>query len=411
MINQFGINIGFYMLMPYLAAHLTGSLGLAAATAGLILGARNLTQQGMFAISGLLADRIGYRPLIIAGCGLRVAAFTMLGFAHSIGLLLAATMLTGLAGALFNPAVRAYLAADSGARRVEAFATFNTFYQAGILAGPLAGLAAIALGFPAVCLAAAAVFAVLTAAQLVFLPPRRPSPDPATGIAGVWRLIWGNRGFVTFATVMSSTYLLTFQVYLALPLFLAAALGPGPTTTVATTAVFVLSGLITVARQTRTTAWCRNKWPAHTSLTAGAAILTAAFLTPAAALWLTPSQPAILVTAGLACAALITVATMIAYPFEMDTIVTLSGNRLVATHYGVYSTLSGISLTLGNTAIGWAYDHLPPIAIWLALAALGAATTAGLHRLPATRSQPTPHLIPASPVLHQPQPAQKDSAR
>lgn len=37
---------------------------------------------------------------------------------------------------MFNPAVRAYLAIDSGERRVEAFALFNVFYQAGILAGP-----------------------------------------------------------------------------------------------------------------------------------------------------------------------------------------------------------------------------------------------------------------------------------
>ncbi|PJE00881.1 MAG: MFS transporter, partial [Mycobacterium sp.] len=29
MINQFGINLGFYMLMPYLAAYLAGPLGLA----------------------------------------------------------------------------------------------------------------------------------------------------------------------------------------------------------------------------------------------------------------------------------------------------------------------------------------------------------------------------------------------
>lgn len=30
MVNQFTINLGFYMLMPYLAAHLSGTLGLVA---------------------------------------------------------------------------------------------------------------------------------------------------------------------------------------------------------------------------------------------------------------------------------------------------------------------------------------------------------------------------------------------
>ena len=38
MVNQFGINVGFYMLMPYLSGYLAGPLGLAAWTVGLILG-------------------------------------------------------------------------------------------------------------------------------------------------------------------------------------------------------------------------------------------------------------------------------------------------------------------------------------------------------------------------------------
>ncbi|MCA2307166.1 MFS transporter, partial [Mycobacterium intracellulare] len=34
MLNQFGINMGFYMLMPYLAGYLAGPLGLAAWAVG-----------------------------------------------------------------------------------------------------------------------------------------------------------------------------------------------------------------------------------------------------------------------------------------------------------------------------------------------------------------------------------------
>ena len=135
MINQFGINLGFYMLMPYLAGYLAGPLGLAAWAVGLVLGVRNFSQQGMFIVGGTLADRLGYKPLIVAGCLLRTAGFGLLVFAHSLPAVLIASAATGFAGALFNPAVRAYLAADAGERRVEAFALFNVFYQAGILAG------------------------------------------------------------------------------------------------------------------------------------------------------------------------------------------------------------------------------------------------------------------------------------
>ncbi|MGW3352193.1 MFS transporter, partial [Nonomuraea rubra] len=69
-LNQAGINLGFYMLMPYLAQHLSTGAGLAAWAIGLVLGLRNLSQQGMFLIGGTMADRIGYKPMIMAGCAL-----------------------------------------------------------------------------------------------------------------------------------------------------------------------------------------------------------------------------------------------------------------------------------------------------------------------------------------------------
>ncbi|WP_280503419.1 MFS transporter, partial [Nocardia farcinica] len=143
MINQFGINLGFYMLMPYLAGYLAGPLGLAAWAVGLVLGVRNFSQQGMFLIGGTLADRLGYKPLIVAGCLLRTGGFALLVFATSLPGLLVASVATGFAGALFNPAVRAYLAADTGERRVEAFAVFNIIYKAGIQAGPRGGRAVV----------------------------------------------------------------------------------------------------------------------------------------------------------------------------------------------------------------------------------------------------------------------------
>lgn len=114
MANQFAINLAFYMLMPYLAAHLAGSLGLAAWAVGLVLGVRNLSQQGMFLIGGTLADRYGYKAPIMAGCLLRTLGFGLLGWVDTLPALIVASAATGFAGALFNPAVRAYLAAEAG---------------------------------------------------------------------------------------------------------------------------------------------------------------------------------------------------------------------------------------------------------------------------------------------------------
>ncbi|WP_425303035.1 MFS transporter, partial [Nocardia wallacei] len=351
MINQFGINLGFYMLMPYLAGYLAGPLGLAGWAVGLVLGVRNFSQQGMFLIGGTLADRLGYKPLIVAGCLLRTGGFALLVFATSLPGLLIASAATGFAGALFNPAVRAYLAADAGTRRVEAFAVFNVFYQAGILAGPLAGLLLLALDFRVTAGAAAVIFAILTAAQLLALPARRAeAPAERRSVLADWRVVVGNRRFVWFAAVMSGSYVLSFQVYLALPLqaeFIA-----GARSQVLVSALFVVSGLVAVAGQVRITGWFRARWGTARSLVIGLAILAAAFVP----LLIVPGPDRfgapVAVAALLLSAALLAVGTAAVFPFEMDTVVSMSGGKLVATHYGFYNTVVGVGILVGNLATG-----------------------------------------------------------
>lgn len=123
--------------------------------------------------------------------------FALLVVAQSLPSLLIAAAATGFAVALFSPAVRAYLAADSGDRKVEAFAMFNVFYQAGILLGPLVGSALLALDFRVATLCAAGAFAALTVAQLNALPQRAADPNPVVGeqrsILQDWRMVVGNR--------------------------------------------------------------------------------------------------------------------------------------------------------------------------------------------------------------------------
>ncbi|MBW5420360.1 MFS transporter [Streptomyces sp. BG9H] len=398
MVNQFTINLGFYMLMPYLAAHLSGSLGLAGWVVGLVLGVRNFTQQGMFLVGGTLADRFGYKPLIIAGCVLRTVGFATLGLVDSLPALLAASAATGLAGALFNPAVRAYLAADAGDRRVEAFALFNVFYQAGILLGPLVGMVLTSVDFRTTCLVSAGIFALLSVVQIRSLPARRAT-DKSTGTAterdGVlaqWRSIVANRPFLLFSVAMIGSYVLSFQVYLALPLEVRRLGGSGEAGTAATALLFAVSGLATIALQTRVTAWCKERMAPGRALTWGLVTMGTAFVPLLAVMplpvpdggpgrWLLAAVPPAL------SALLLAVGTMIAYPFEMDTIVRLSGDRLVATHYGLYNTICGIGITLGNLLTGAALDTAReaglPALPWLALLALGLACAAalnGLHR-------------------------------
>lgn len=411
MANQFTINLGFYMLMPYLAAHLSGTLGLAGWIVGLVLGVRNFSQQGMFLVGGTLADRFGYKPLIVAGCILRTLGFVTLGLVDSLPALLAASVATGLAGALFNPAVRAYLAADAGDRRVEAFALFNIFYQAGILLGPLVGMVLTGVDFRITCLVSAGIFAVLSVVQIRSLPPRRAdgTKEAKSGeresVLSQWRGILANRPFLLFSAAMIGSYVLSFQVYLALPLEVRRLGGQGSFGTAAVALLFAASGLSTILFQTKVTAWFKVRMEPGRALTRGLFTMGLAFVPLLAAtavpvpdggvgLWLLVAVPPTL------AALLLALGTMIAYPFEMDTIVRLSADRLVATHYGLYNTICGVGITLGNLLTGAALDAARAAGMsalpWIALLAVGLACAAalfGLHRTgrlgPPVRETPT----------------------
>lgn len=86
-----------------------------------------------------------------------------------------------------------------------------------------------------------------------------------------------------------------------------------------------------------------------------------------------PGAPAAVLTALVTAVALLAAGSAVVHPFAMDTVVTLSGNRLVATHYGLYNTVSGLGITLGNLATGALWDFATRHdALWLAWCTLTA---------------------------------------
>jgi MFS family permease len=408
LVNQLTINIGFYMLMPYLANHLSGDLGLAAWLVGLILGVRNLTQQGLFLIGGSFADRLGYKPMILAGLALRTVGFALLGLAQGVPALLAASALTGLAGALFNPAARAYLAREAGDRKVEAFAVFNVFYQLGIVIGPMIGLLLGGFAFRLSCLVAAGLFALLAAAQYRALPARPGGRAGADGtVLGDWRRVLANRAFLLFSLAMIGSYVLNFQIYLGLPIEVRRTTG-GETGVML---LFAVSGALALLGQVRVTAWVKARWTCGQALARGLLLMGMSFL-PLALIASQPPSPPVAEAGATAwpayvaalapvllTTALLSLATMIVYPFEMATIATLGGDHMIGTYYGFYNTLSGIGIAAGNLLTGAFLDTADTTGIpgltWWCLTVIGIACALAVHALHrAGRLHPAEHPHP-----------------
>ena len=204
-----------------------------------------------------------------------------------------------------------------------------------------------------------------------------------------------NRSFVLFSLAMIGSYVLSFQVYLALPLEARRIAGPGFSGTALVAILFGLSGALAIAGQLRITAWCRERWSPGRCLATGLLLMAAAFLPPALTSGVADGPPALTWLPLILSAALLALGTLVVFPFEMDTIVALSGNRLVATHYGLYNTVVGVGILLGNlftgTLLDLARDAGVPAAPWLVLTLLGAACAWGVRALSAAN-----RLVPAA---------------
>ncbi|WP_436495167.1 MFS transporter [Actinokineospora sp. HUAS TT18] len=347
LINQFGVNTGFYLLIPYLATHLTDDIGMSAAMVGVILGVRTLSQQGLFLIGGTASDRLGPRQVIIAGCGLRTIGFALFALGDTMPILLAASVLSGLAGALFNPAVRAYIAVEAADRRAEAFALFNVFAQTGALVGPLLGSLLLLWDFRVSALVAAGIFAALTIAQ-AFALPRKDTPPAQTTVIGDWRECLHNKSFLAFTLALTGMFALQNQLYLVLPI--AAKKATGSASSVA--AVFIVSTVTTLALQVRITRKLSHR-PRHHSIAIGLATMGVGFLAPA----LSESLAAVLIaTVGLA------LGVMITQPFVYELIPTFGRESLAGTYFGMFYLASGIVAAVGNAGIGWAGEVSPTLA-------------------------------------------------
>lgn len=256
-LTQLAFNIGFFAVLPFLAEHLADAIGMAGWLVGLVLGLRTFSQQGLFVVGGALADRYGVRPVVLAGCVLRIAGFGWLGYADEIWAVVGAVLLIGFAAALFSPAVESEVARQAveweeagGGSRTRVLALFTVAGQVGSFVGPLLGALLLAVDFRVACLAGAGVFVLVLAGHAWLLPqhiPGRPHIKEKGGLRALVR----NRPFLALCCAYGAYLLAYNQLYLALPEEVERAAG----SQAPLAWLFALSSLLVVTAQLPVTRW------------------------------------------------------------------------------------------------------------------------------------------------------------
>ncbi|GAA4964513.1 MFS transporter [Actinoplanes utahensis] len=390
-LTQLAFNVGFFLVLPFLAGHLGDDLGLAGATVGLVLGVRTFSQQGLFVLGGTLADRYGTRPLVLTGCALRVAGFLVLGYAGELVTVLAGVVLTGLAAALFSPAVEAALAregarseATGGPPRSRLLAMFAVAGEIGAVTGPVLGTILLAAGFRATCLTAAAVFVLILALHARLLP-REPGAHAAEPPVAGLRRVLRHRRFLAFAAAYSAGLVAYNQLYPALPAELERA---GHTSALGW--LFALASAQVVLGQTAVTEGAR-RLGARRALTVGFAVTALAFAPAAfaAPAGLRGPLPAVTMVVLLTCG------QMLITPVATDVAARLAGEQHLGAHLGVLSTAGGLAVLIAGTLTGGLLELVPDggalaVTPWAVLALIPAAAATAMWMLLRPSAVPYP---------------------
>ncbi|MDP9452054.1 MAG: MFS transporter [Actinomycetota bacterium] len=171
----------FGLILTALPLHLAETFGLSASARGLVLGVPALSATVGSLSVGRLTRRVGARRLVLAGSGVLAVAFTVVGAAPGLGVVVAGTFLYGFGEGATIPSLQAIVAgAAPASSRGAVVAVWVGAARAGQSAGPvLAGLALAEVGATGTFLAGAALAAALLVAQALSGHPRATGdPEP-----------------------------------------------------------------------------------------------------------------------------------------------------------------------------------------------------------------------------------------
>jgi MFS family permease len=149
--------------------------------AGLVVSAFSLSSGAFQYLVGVLADRVGARPVLFGGLTLLAGSFALLGLADSYPMMLALAFTAGMGNSVFHPVDYAIMGANVSAPRLaRAYATHTFSGYLGFAIGPfVSGVLASNYGWHTAFIAAGLAGLAMTA--LLWSQRGRMARDEITG--------------------------------------------------------------------------------------------------------------------------------------------------------------------------------------------------------------------------------------
>lgn len=365
-INSFMMWGGFFMVVPLISIHYVEHLGWATASIGIVLGVRQLFQQGFSVIGGMLADRLGARLLILCGLIMRFVGFGAMAWADTFPLLLGSAMFAALGGALFDSPSSATIAAlTTSENRARFFSILGVVRNLGMAIGPLIGTWLLDYNFGVVAIAAGSCYIVAWIATFVLLPNVAVASDQGKITAGIGMALRDGR-FMLFNALLLGYWFMWTQITLAIPLKATDLSGDNN----AVSWVYGVNSLMSIVLQYPLMRFTERYLSPASTLALGIAIM-------AVGLGVIAVSPTIAVLLG--CVALYSLGGLLASPSQQTVAAELANPVALGSYFGVAGLAiaigGGMGSFSGGTLYGLGKSLQLPYLPWVTFMGVGIVTT------------------------------------
>ena len=335
--------VGFDMIMPLVIGHYVNNVGLTATAVSVALAIRQFSQQGLAMIGGALADRFQVKTLISVGVFLRVLGFLTLAFSSAYGMLIAAMILIGLGGVLFEmPYQSAIAMLTTNDNRPKYYSLNNTITGIASAIGPLLGVALLRLDFKVVCFGAASCFMINFVLSRVAMPPIMRQAKSYAVMPAVKRIA-KDRPYQIFVLLMMVFWLGASQIDITYPLRVQEIYGSADGVGI----MYTVYAVVMAVLQYPLVALASKRFSSRAAVVIGTGIITAALIaTPFAAD----------VKSFMAIVACYAVGMILARPNQQNIAVSMADTRALGMYLGVNSTAFAIGKGFVTIICGASFD-------------------------------------------------------
>ena len=221
-------NMAFGLIIPFLALYIVEDLALDEWMAGVVLAGYTVAGVPSMIIGGILADKVGRRPVLLASLGLMSITILMYFFAYDFTTLLILVLADSFVGSMYMPAANAMIAdIIKTPDRPRAYSALRVAWNIGILFGPVAGAVLVA-AYPIKVLFVfgSLILAIAFVMNLIFIRESRPEKLESARIT--FRTVMGvssNRAFLLLCSLSAMFWFFFAQWISVLPVYARAELG------------------------------------------------------------------------------------------------------------------------------------------------------------------------------------------